>query len=885
MTGGTIGTYRVLDKLGEGGMGQVYRATDTALGRQVAIKILPDAFASDPERLARFEREAKTLASLNHPHIAAIYGFEKSGGVHALVMELVEGEDLSQRVARGAIPIEEALPIARQIAQALEAAHDQRVIHRDLKPANIKLRADGAVKVLDFGLAKAMDTNASGSTADATHSPTLSLHATQAGMILGTAAYMAPEQARGKTVDRRADIWAFGCVLYEMLAGTRAFTGDDVTDVLAAVVRAEPEWSRLPAALSPPLRVFLRRCLEKNPEQRIGDIRDMRLALDGAFDAIAPAEPGGATPTRSWLGDHRSIAALGFAALSLGIAGFVWSRPADSGSDAFPYRLEMAASDDARFGATALSPDGRAVVSVRSAPGSPTMLYLRRLDQPAARAMAGTEGAADPVFSPDGQSVAYIANRRTLTKTALDGTPIPLADVADMGGGIDWSVGDEIVAGSGLMQGLRGLLHVSAAGGALRELTKVDAANNELSHQWPKVLADGKTVLFTIWHGTSSQAELAVTSLDDGRVRRLGIQAVGALGVVDGRLVYAQVDGTLMAVPFDTATRTISGTAVPVQDRVSSGGRNAIGRTLAFLNRAGGLVFHTGEARRSLVWADRNGSITRAFGEERDFYFLRLSPDGRQAAVIVNTANQNDVWVLDLVAGTLTRLTNTGAARSVSWSADSRRVLFTSTHGGRGEFWWQPADASSPPSKAGTPPHNPWWTDVSADRQTVVYNAVYEGSWNVQALSLGGSQDVRPVAAAPAVSETMARFSPDGGLVAYVSNESGREEVYVRPFAAGGGRVQVSVNGGRRPVWSTDGRELFFWATGQMMSATLQRDPSIRVTSRQPLFSGGTFEWDFDVATDGRFLLIQNQSAGPTVVVVPNWRTELARLTGRRTSR
>ena len=411
------------------------------------------------------------------------------------------------------------------------------------------------------------------------------------------------------------------------------------------------------------------------------------------------------------------------------------------------------------------------------------------------------------------------------------------------------------------------------------------ATNNELSHQWPNVLADGKTVLFTIWHGTSSQAELAVTSLDDGHVTRLGIQAVGALGVVDGRLVYAQSDGTLMAVPFDAATRKISGTAVPVQDRVSSGGGNTIGRTSAFLTRAGGLIFHTGEARRRLVWADRKGSITRAFSEERAFDFLRLSPDGRQAAVIVNTANQNDVWVLDLPAGTLTRLTTTGATRSVSWSADSRRVLFTSTHGGRGEFWWQPADASGPPSKAGTPPHNPWWTDISADRQTVVYNAVYDGSWNVQALSLGASQDVRPIAAAPAVSETMARFSPDGAFVAYASNESGREEVYVRPFAAGGGRVQISVNGGRRPIWSADGRELFFWESGQMMSATLARDPSIRVTSRQPLFSGGGFEWDFDVAKDGRFLLIQNQSAGPSVVVVPNWRTELARLTGGRRSR
>jgi eukaryotic-like serine/threonine-protein kinase len=871
--------YAISAPIGEGGMGQVYRATDTTLGRQVAIKILPEAFASDPARLARFEREAKTLASLNHPHIAAIYGFEKSSGVHALVMELVEGEDLSQRLARGAIPIEEAIPLARQIALALEAAHDQGVIHRDLKPANIKVRADGAVKVLDFGLAKALDPPAPAA-ADAMNSPTFSLHATQVGIILGTAAYMAPEQARGKALDRRADVWAFGCVLYEMLAGTRAFPGDDITDTLAAVVRAEPEWSRLPVALSPPLRVFLRSCLEKDPKARLGDVRDMRLALDGAFDSLAARDPVPSTPKDSWFRDHRSIAALALVALSVSLTGLAWSRRADGDADAFPYRLEIASTADARFGATALSPDGRAIVAVGRSPGTPAMLYLRRLDQAAARPIPGTIGGTDPVFSPDGGSIAYIANRSTLMKIALDGTPIRLDEIGDMGGGLDWTVGDEIIAGSGVMQGLKGLLRISAGGGRLREFTKVDATNNELSHQWPRVLADGKTVLFTIWHGSSNNAELGVTLLDDGRVTRLQIEAVGALGVVDGRLVYAQADGTLMAVPFDVTTRTISGTAAPVQDGVSSGGGNTIGRTSAFMTSAGGLTFQTGEARRRLVWADRSGAITPAFNQERAFDFLRLSPDGQHAAVIVNTANRNDVWVLDFAAGMLTPLTSTGAARSASWSADGRRILFTSTHGGRGEFWWQPADASDQPTKAGTPPHNPWWTDVSPDRQTVVYNAVYDGSWNIQALSLDGRQDVRAVAAAAGVTETMARFSPDGAFLAYVANESGREEVYVRPSAPGGGRVQVSTNGGRRPIWSADGRELFFWESRQLMSATLARDPLIRITSRKLLFAGN-FEWDFDVAKDGRFLLIQNESAGPTVVVVPNWRTELARLTGR----
>ena len=872
--------YDISAPIGEGGMGQVYRATDTTLGRQVAIKILPDAFDGDPDRLVRFEREAKTLASLNHPHIAAIYGFEKSTGFHALVMELVEGDDLSQRIARGAIPIDEALPIARQIAEALDAAHQQGIIHRDLKPANIKVRADGTVKVLDFGLAKALDSSASTATANAINSPTFTSPAVTAmGIILGTAAYMAPEQARGRAVDRRADIWAFGCVLYEMLTGSRAFPGEDVTDVLAAIVRAEPEWGMLPGGLSPSVRVFLQRCLQKDPKQRLGDIRDMRLALEGAFDEAAPPASGLASSKRSWLGDPRSTAALALSAALIALAAYLWSRAGREVADPFPYRLVIASTADARFGSTALSPDGRATVSVRNDPGAPPELHLRRLDQLSPRAIAGTEGGTDPVFSPDGTSIAFIANRRTLMKTALDGTPAVLADIGDMGGGLDWTIHDEIVAGTGVMQGLKGLLRVSAAGGTPREFTTVDRSNNEMSHQWPRVLADGRTVLFTIWHGSAAQAELGVASLDDGRVTRLGIRAIGALGVVDGRLVYALSDGALMAVPFDAATRAISGTAIRVQDRVSSGGGNTIGRTSAFLTHAGGLVFQTGEARRRLVWTDRKGASLPAFSEDRAFDFLRLSPDGRLAAVIVNTGNQNDVWVLDLTSGTLTRLTSTGATRSVAWSADSRQILFTSTHGGRGEFWGQPADASGPPVKAGTPPHNPWWTDISPDRKTVLYNAVYDGSWNVQSLSLGPSPETRPFAEAPSITETLARFSPDGTHVAYVSNESGREEVYIRPFAPGGGRVRVSVNGGRRPIWSAGGRELFFWESTQMMSAALARDPSMRVVSRQRLFSG-SFQWDFDVAKDGRFLMIQNQSAGPSVVVIPNWRTELRRLTG-----
>jgi Tol biopolymer transport system component len=883
--GTRLGPYQITARIGAGGMGEVYRATDANLKRAVAIKVLPASVAADPDRLGRFQREAEVLAALSHPNVAAVYGLEKTSDVTAIVMELVEGDELSDHIARGPIHLSDALRIAKQIAEALEAAHEQGIVHRDLKPANIRIRPDGTVKVLDFGLAKAFTPGAEPATLDSRNSPTQAQ--TAMGIILGTAAYMSPEQAKGRPVDRRADIWAFGVVFYEMLTGRRAFDGEDVSDLLVAVLSRDVDLAALPAGTPLRIRSLVRDCLVRDPRQRLRDIGDARLVLeqtiagepDAAAAVVVPAAVITPKPLRTlpWA----------IAAASLVIAAFLWWRAGDGGDDAFPYRLEFAATADARFGTTVLSPDGHSIVTVRSSPGSPNMLHVRRLDQTTTRAIPGTESGSDPAFSPDGQSIAFIARRSTLMKTTLEGPPTALAEIGDMGGGLDWTVDNEIVAGSGLMQGGKGLLRISAAGGTLREFTKVDPSNNELSHQWPRVLADGKMVLFTIWHGASSLAELGAASLaEEGKVTRLGIQAVGALGVVDGRLIYALPDGVLMAVPFDVTARRTSGTPVRVQDRVSTGGGNTIGRAGASLTLEGGLVFHTGEARRRLVWVDRKGAITPALADVRAFDFLRLSPDGRQAAVVINTANNNDAWVLDFQSGALTPLTTNGQTRSVSWSADGRRVFFTSTHGGRGEFWWQDADASGPPVKAGTPPHNPWWADVSPDRQTVIYNALYDGTWNIQTLSLNTKEDARDFAAAPTVGETLARFSPDGTLVAYVTMEGGTEQVYVRPFSAGGGRsqpggrVRISVNGGRRPVWSADGRELFFWERDQMMSATIVRDPTIQVTSRQRLFSG-TFEWDFDVTKDGRFLLIEPLS-NPTLVVVPDWRTELRRLTEAR---
>jgi serine/threonine-protein kinase len=885
-------------------MGEVYRATDSHLKRSVAIKVLPASVAGDADRLARFQREAEVLAALNHPNIAAIYGLEKTApstssgqaGLTALVMELVEGEDLSEIIAAGSedpalhqsgvapglqtrgISLDDALTIAKQIADALEAAHEQGIIHRDLKPANIKVRADGTVKVLDFGLAKAMDPAGSANSGAIANSPTLTARATQMGMILGTAAYMAPEQARGKAVDKRADIWAFGAVLYEMLTGRRTFPGEEISDVLAAVLRQDVDWSALPDGTPPRLRQLLERCLDRDVKTRLRDIGEARVVLGnaGAPDTPHPSAVPPPAP-HSWIRDPRSIVALALVVVAGSLAAFALTRPPTDSPDPFPARIEIPASVG-----FALSPDGHSIVFTGRAPaGAGTALYLRRLDQLTGRAIPGTENvnASDQLFSPNGNAILFIANRRTLVKVPLDGAPVALGDVGDMGGGLDWSTADEIVAGTGVMQGLKGLLRVNAGGGPLREFTHLDATRRELSHQWPRILADGKTVLFTIWHGSIDQAELGAASLDDGKVVRLDIVATRALDVVDGQLVYVQADGVAMAVPFDVTKLRATGPAIPVQDAIAAGGGNSTGGPRAFLTHAGGLVFSTGQPRRRLVWVDTAGRVAPAFKEARAFSFVRLSPDGRQAAVTIDTGNASDLWLLDLAAATLTRLTATGQTRNPSWSADGRRIFYPSTHGGRGEFWWQPADASGPPVKAGEPPHNPWWADVPPDGRVVMFNAVYNGSWNLETLSLDDAHEVREIAAAPVTAETAGRFAPDGTLVAYVSNESGREEVYVRPFPAGGARVLISAEGGRRPIWSRDGAQIFFWQASQLMSATIVRQPSLHVTSRQPIVAGN-YGLDFDVAKDGRFLLIEQDDSGQNLVVVPNWRTELRRMTG-----
>ncbi|HWI18116.1 MAG TPA: protein kinase [Vicinamibacterales bacterium] len=567
--GSRIGVYDITAPLGEGGMGQVWRATDSTLGRQVAIKILPDAFATDPERLARFEREAKTLASLNHPHIAAIYGFEKSSGMHALVMELVEGEDLSQRIARGAIPMDEALPIAKQIAEALEAAHEQGIIHRDLKPANIKVRPDGTVKVLDFGLAKGVQDPKTSGPQDLLNSPTITMPAmTMRGVILGTAAYMSPEQAAGKPVDKRSDLWSFGVVLLEMLSGRQAFTGESVSHVIASVLKSEPDWSALPADTPPPIRRLLRRCLEKDRKRRLTDAGVARLEIDEslaapAADIVTPSPPvrpqARLTTVAPWVLLLATL--VGVAAL--------WPR----GDVAVTPLVSRALIDFPQFAFSgarlgnlfALSPDGTRLVFAGN-PDGKNKLYLRPLDQFEATAIPGTEEGSQPFFSPDGNSIGFFAGGKLKKVSLTGGAPVTLAEAPNPAGG-SWGADDTIV----FAPDQKGLVRTSAAGAPPKRVTERQGASG--LHGAPLLLPGGKAVVFTNNESSLVRPAVDVVSLDTGEVKRLIDDGCCAAYATTGHLIYAHsTSGTIFAAPYDPQRPTVIGESARVLDGVMAGG-------------------------------------------------------------------------------------------------------------------------------------------------------------------------------------------------------------------------------------------------------------------------------------------------------------------------
>jgi len=881
MIGTTISHYRVVAKLGAGGMGEVYRATDTRLGRDVAIKVLPDVFAGDTQRLARFEREAQLLASLNHPHIASIYGFEEVSGSRALVMELVEGPTLAEQIQQGALPLDESVRIAGQIAQAFEAAHARGIIHRDLKPANVKLTADGAVKILDFGLAKALD--APETPADLSRSPTLSVAATRAGMVLGTAAYMSPEQARGKSADKRADIWAFGLVLFEMLAGRSAFRGETVTDLLAAVVKEEPDWSALPAETPPALRRLLRRCLQKDPSRRLHDIADARLELEESL-AEPPDAPARLTaPAAAQPAARRALPWALAAVFAVTAAVLGWqilgepARPAGRQMHftiALPPQTRLA---DPVWPVAVLSPDGSLLVMEVWRSGT-TQLYLRRMDQLEAAALPGTEDATKPFFSPDGKWIGFTAGRKLKKVAVTGGTPQELCDV-DWGGGA-WLPDDNIVFTQGYPTGL---WRVSASGGTPEKLTEPDRSKGELGHWWPQLLPDGETILFTNFSTPVERARIETYSLRSGERKTLVTGALHGRYVPTGHLVFARGE-TLMAVPMDAKRLEVTGTPLPVLDDVSVDTTN--GSSQFSFSADGSLAYvpaSTTRLRSRLVWVDRTGRVQPFALAPRAFAEPRLSPDGQRLALSIWEQGR-DVWVYDLARGSLTRVTSGPAAEFMPlWTRDGRRLAFISEKP-IFDLFLKAADGTGAEEMVLASPFDKYPQSFTPDGRTLVFAEIsIETGSDVLMLPLEGERKPVPVANTR-FDEEAPQLSPDGRWLAYQSNESGRNEVYVQPFPGPGERHQVSTDGGTEPLWSRAGRELFYRQGDKLLSVPLRPGAAFQAGKPVVLFEGSfehfTYHAGYDISPDGRrFVMVQRDPDAPPaqVRIVLNWFDELRR--------
>ena len=871
-------------------------------GWPAASSYLPEAFTSDPDRLARFEREAKVLASLNHPNIGSIYGLEEAEGVKALVLELVEGPTLADRIKQGPIPIDEALPIAKQIAEALEAAHEQGVIHRDLKPANIKVKDDGTVKVLDFGLAKAFQPDASDP--NMSMSPTISLTAaaTQMGMIIGTAAYMAPEQAKGQPIDKRADVWAFGVVLYEMLTGARPFSGDDVSTTLARVIEREPDWAALPDTVPPALSNVLRRCLQKNPKQRIRDIGDVSLAMEGAFETTvsASSEPTVAPTLQVW---QRPVPALAIALLLVAIAGLagVWSvvrPPADSLA-----RFVINTPPDGGLNSVspspdvAISPDGAQIVYLSgTGGGDQRQLYVRPVDQLDATLLRGTEGGGNaPFFSPDGESVGFREGTILKRVSILGGPAVTI--VADTGSplrGASWGPDDSIVFAT---PASNGLLRVPSVGGEPEVLTTVDPEQGETDHFWPEVLPNGKGVLFTAWSGTAEGSRIAVVSTETDQVTYLLTGGSNPRYSPTGHLVYA-VGGTLRAVGFDAERLALtSDNPVPVVENVRTKGTGAASFSMS---GTGSLVYVSGGVggagpARSLVWVDRNswhpGGETPLDSPSRGYTLPRVSPDGTRVAVDVGAAGASDIWIHDLGRGTEAILTTDATNdRAPLWTPDGERVVFYSTRDGGGLFS-KLVDTPGEAELVMTGGEGVTFIEPSAwsaDERTLVFQDVGGRAPDIGLLSMEGDPASEPLLATES-RETGPSISPDGNWIAYASDETGQDEVYVQRFPGLGAKKPISTDGGEQPLWSPDGSELFYRGPRGMMAVPVDTEPTFSAGDPEVLFEQQYFiargGRTYDVAPDGRFLMIKvgattDDGSAPTtqIILVEHWFEELKRL-------
>jgi serine/threonine-protein kinase len=899
--GQTLSHYKITDKLGQGGMGEVYSAQDSQLGRAVALKVLPEAFTSDPERLARFDREARLLAALDHPNIAAIYGVEEHNGTRFLVMQLVDGDTLADRIGRGPVPVEEALRFARGIAEALEAAHARGIIHRDLKPANVKVDGKGQIRVLDFGLAKALegDPGDPDSHTELTKSPTLTAQMTGAGALLGTAAYMSPEQARGETADRRADLWALGVVLWEMLTGSRLFPGKTVTDTLAGVLRDEPDWESLPSETPASVRRLLRRCLERDPQARLADASTARLELEDALagrDEDRDATHATLVATPGW---RRALpwALFGTAAAAL-IATLLLSRPAAE-PPARPVRLEAVVSEVPLWvplgSSVVMSPDGSQMAFVVEDSSGIRTLYLRSLEQLTPVAIAsGPSGRTPyhPFFSPDGTWLGFVTPNELKKVPVTGGTPIALCPV-DRGRGATWAADDTIVFAP---SGSSGLMQVPASGGQPRPLTTLDDARGEFSHRWPHAVPDGTAVVFTIGTEgitTADDATIAVVSLASGERKDLYVGGYYGQVTPSGHLVFIR-DATLFAVPFDLDRLEVVGSPAPVVQGITTEPGPG-GAQFSFAEN-GTLVYVSGEVevpQYPVVWVDRDGGVSKLWEAKASYASPAVSPDGRRLALSVLRDSNWDVWVYDLEREVSTRLTfHDGYDADQIWSPDGRYLFYTSDQDGVQRPYRKRADGSGEAERLSDTEAPFYPLSATPDGKILIGETTGDGI-DIAVLDVESGSELEPFLAT-SFDERDPMFSPDGRWVAYASDESGVAEVYVRPFPSAGGRWQVSDGGGRFPTWSADGQELFYRTENGIMVASVETDgDSFRVGKAGQLFEGdfrggmtgisvfGYIFRDFDVAPDGRHFVMfpddEDRVSKTHVTVVFNWFDELRR--------
>jgi Tol biopolymer transport system component len=871
--GTRLGPYEIESVLGAGGMGEVYRARDTRLKRDVAIKILPAAFASDPDRIARFQREAEVLATLNHPNIAAVYGFEETPAASGIVLELVEGPTLGDRTAHGPIPIDEALTIAKQIADALDAAHEKGIIHRDLKPANIKITPGGKVKVLDFGLAKMAEASADGSRKQdpayaLSMSPTLAVLPTSAGLILGTAGYMSPEQARGKTVDRRSDIWAFGCVLFEMLTGRKTFeTGETVSDAVAAILTRDPDWKALPPATPEPVRRLLRRCLEKIPDQRLHHIADARLEIAEAF--TASREELLARPRPAWT---RALP-WALAAVAMVIAAFaLWATGASRRSEPAPVRrLELTLPPSVEMFTSnrtvAVSPEGARVAFVGIHTGS-RQVYVRALDEFEAVAINGSESATACFFSPDGRSIGLITNAGVLRTISLsDGLVTTVTDGANFLYGAAWGDDDRIVF---VRDGT--LWQIPRSGGKPTQLTKLGGAQGDTIHSLPTYLPGGKTLLFAVAAGERRRIDALVLATGE---RRTVVEG-GSLPMyaASGHLVFVR-DGLLLAAPFDADRLTIVGSASQAIEKLPA---QLQGIPAVDISASGTLVYAPTTAVSRLVSVTRQGAEQTLNDVARNYATPRLSPDGARLLV-----QAGDLWVQDLARSDFTRVTSRDAVINAFpvWLPDGRRVIYRSPSGLR----IQDTEGGAQGQIVGGTGDYDYAADVASDGDTLILTrSTQETSFDLLKLSLRNPQNAQRLVATPAY-ESGVRLSPDGKWLTYVSNESSQNEVYLRPYPALDRRIPVSTQGGTQPVWNPNSREIFYRNGDKMMVVELTSTPEVRLSTPRLLFEhryaygAGITMPNYDVTRDGEhFIMVKDEINGGRLNVVLNWFTELNRL-------